>query len=298
MKVLRPLWILIFIGAHFNISALNHNSDSLNKKKAKQYKITGLGGTVLTHAALYQLWYKDYPFTRFHFFNDNKEWLQMDKAGHMYSSYYLGIAAIEAAKDANVPENKRWLWGLFGTIFQTPIEVWDGFSSGWGASAGDIAANSMGTILASGQELLFKEQVLSLKFSYTPSSFASIRPNILGDNTPQKILKDYNAQTYWLCYHPKRKGKRAFLGLAMGYGADGMLGGDDNIWQNSRGTHFDYSHIERSRQFYLSPDFNLEAIPTDRPWLKTLFFVLNGIKLPSPALLLNKGKLSALPFYF
>jgi hypothetical protein len=38
-------------------------------------------------------WFKptlvyDYPI--FHFINDNAEWLQMDKAGHIYSSYHLG----------------------------------------------------------------------------------------------------------------------------------------------------------------------------------------------------------------
>src|ERR1700757_2226381 len=37
--------------------------------------------------ALSQVWYKDYPRTSFHFFNDNGEWLQMDKCGHATTAY-------------------------------------------------------------------------------------------------------------------------------------------------------------------------------------------------------------------
>src|SRR5690348_7557393 len=36
---------------------------------------------------LYTQWYKDYPQSSFHFFNDNGEWNQMDKFAHMWDAY-------------------------------------------------------------------------------------------------------------------------------------------------------------------------------------------------------------------
>lgn len=266
-------------------------SDTFNKKRSVICIATGLGGTVLTHIGLYQLWYKGYPSSRFHFFNDNQEWMQMDKFGHAFSSYYLGLAGIEAAKWSGVPKEKRWRWALFGSIFQDPIEIWDGLSSAWGASAGDLAANTFGTLLSAGQEYLWHEQKIKMKFSYSPSSYAAIRPNTLGSTMPERILKDYNAQTYWLCYSPIRKKQLSWLGLALGYGANGMVGGDDNIWTDKNNVIFDRRDIERYRQFYLSLDYDLSKIETKNQNIKTLLFVLNCIKLPSPALEFSRGKI-------
>ncbi len=268
-------------------------SDTVNRKREHLCYAVGLGGTALTHLALYQLWYKGYPSSRFHFFNDNNEWLQMDKAGHMFSSYYLGIAGIEAAKWAGIPEHKQWKWALFGSIFQDPIEIWDGFSAGWGASAGDLAANTLGTILSAGQHAIWKEQKFILKYSYSPSSFAQQRPNTLGSTPAERIIKDYNAQTYWLCYSPVKKKNLEWLGLAAGYGAEGMLGGDDNIWTDKNGVVHDHSSTKRYRQYYLALDYNLTKIKTSNQTLRTLLFLLNCIKLPSPTLEFSNNGLKA-----
>jgi hypothetical protein len=42
---------------------------------------------------LNQLWYADYPRSDFHFINDNAEWLQMDKAGHIFLLSFRAIGA-------------------------------------------------------------------------------------------------------------------------------------------------------------------------------------------------------------
>lgn len=270
-----------------------HSQDSLSaKQKRNVCYAVGFGGTAVIHAGLSVLWYTDYPASKFHFFNDNHEWLQMDKCGHAFSSYYLGVTAIEAARWAGVPEEKRWRWALFGSIFQDPIEIWDGFSAGWGASAGDLAANTFGTVLSAGQEALWHEQKIRLKYSFTPSVYAKERPNVLGSSLLEHALKDYNAQTYWLCYSPL-KPKWQWLGLAAGYGANGMVGGEDNIWTDNNGVKHDRSNITRYRQFYLGLDYNLSKIKTRSKTLKTLFFILNCIKLPSPSLEFSQNRLKA-----
>ena len=275
----------------FNLNSIQSGDTLSAKQKQKIAYGVGLGGTAIVHAGLYKLWYSGYPKSKFHFFNDNNEWLQMDKFGHCFSSYYLGLAGIEAAKWAGVPKEKRWKWALFGSIFQDPIEIWDGLSSAWGASVGDLAANSFGTLLSAGQEALWHDQKLRMKFSYTASKFAAIRPNTLGSNLNERLLKDYNAQTYWLCYSPFKQ-KAQWLGLALGYGANGMLGGDDNIWLDKNLVVQDYSSVKRYRQYYLSIDYNLCQIKTKKKGLKTLLFVLNCIKLPAPALEFSQGKLT------
>lgn len=284
---------------HLNGNNLFIDTDTgINKSRRNLCYAVGFGGTAVTHAALSQIWYKGYASSGFHFFNDNRQWLQMDKAGHGFSAYYLGVAGIEAAKWAGVPEKHQWKWALFGSIFQDPIEIWDGFSQAWGASAGDLLANTLGTTMAAVQHAVWKEQKVLMKYSFTPSEFAKIRPNTLGSDASQQFLKDYNGQTYWLCYHPLKSNKWDWLGLALGYGGNGMLGGEQNIWTDASGNHFDRSDVPRYRQYYLGFDYDLRKIKTNKKGLKVLLFALNCIKLPSPALEFSQNKFKFHAFKF
>lgn len=275
-----------------NLASQSSILDSIDYSKRKKICLwTGLGGTAIAHAGLYQLWYKDYPSSRFHFFNDNYQWMQMDKVGHAYSAYYLGLLGIEAAKWSGIPESKRWQWSLFGSIFQNPIEIWDGFSDGWGASTGDIIANTLGSALCASQEAIWHEQKFILKYSYSASGYAQYRPNTLGSTFNERLLKDYNAQTYWLCYSPIKQGRLSWLGVSIGYGANGMLGGEENIWTDKVNIVYDRRDIQRYRQYYLSADINLSRIKSKNPTVKTMLFLLNCIKVPLPGLEYSQGKL-------
>jgi hypothetical protein len=71
-------------------------------------------------------------------------------------------------------------------ICLTAVEVLDGFSSEWGASSGDIIANASGTALFVSQELLWKEQRITPKFSFH-TTYAQYRPNVLG-SSPEQML--------------------------------------------------------------------------------------------------------------
>lgn len=284
-------YVLIFIALLHHLSLFSQDSlSNLNHKRQKAALYTGLGGTVLLHSALYQMWYKDYPGSSFHFFNDNKEWLQMDKIGHSYSAYYLSLTGIEVSKWAGVKKKNQWKWGLYGLIFQTPIEVFDGFSSGWGASSGDLIANTLGSGLCIAQHALWNEQKIYMKYSFTPSVYSTIRPNVLGKTYTNQMLKDYNGQTYWLTYSPFKNPKINYLGFAFGYGANGLIGGFENKWTGSNNIQNDKTDIERYRQFYWSLDINFSKIKTKNKFLKKAFFVLNCIKIPSPALEFSRGK--------
>ena len=242
---------------------------------------------ILTSGALIglnQLWYANYPRSKFHFINDNDDWLQMDKVGHLYSSYYLGRLGAEMLKWSGSSQKEQLIYGAgIGFAFLTAVEALDGFSSEWGASSGDIIANASGTALYVSQELLWKEQRITPKFSFHTTQYAQYRPTVLGSSLSEQILKDYNGQTYWFSINLYSFAKDSkipkWLNLAIGYGADGMISGNaENMGL------FPTFKTERSRQFYLSLDVDLTKIETKSHFLKTIFSVLNTLKIPAPTI--------------
>ena len=259
-------------------------SDSLDKKRQNSIVIAE---SVLAAGALVglnQLWYADYPQSNFHFTNDNSEWLQMDKLGHSFSSYHLGRFGAEMLQWSGASKKNQLIYGAgLGFAFLTAVEVLDGYSSEWGASTGDVIANASVTTLYISQELLWKEQRITPKFSFHTTQFAPNRPDVLGRSLSEQILKDYNGQTYWLStnLYSFSKGSKIpkWLNLAVGYGANGMVSGNiENNPQNST------QKVERFRQFYLSFDVDLTKIETKSHFLKTIFSVFNTIKIPAPTI--------------
>ncbi len=239
---------------------------------------------------LYSIWYQKYPQSNFHFFNDNNEWLLMDKMGHFTTSYYIGKIGFEALKWSGVSNTKAaWYGGGLGFLYQTSIEVLDGFSSQWGFSVGDMTGNALGSALFISQQLLWKEQKILLKWSYSPTKFASYRPDLLGSNWKESWLKDYNGQTYWLSFNMHSfLGKNAhfpsWLNIALGYGAEGMIGAASNP-STYHGQVL--PEFKRYPQYYLSADIDLTRIKTHSKWLSWVFQALGFIKIPLPTLEYN-----------
>ena len=282
-----------------NFDSFFKPSDSLNKQRRNTVVISQ---TVLATGALVglnQLWYADYPKSDFKLVNDNIQWNQMDKAGHVFSSYHLGSFGAQALKWSGCNRKSRLIYGsTLGFIFLSAVEVFDGYSSEWGFSVGDFAANAGGTALYVSQELLWKEQRIVPKFSFHTTEYASARPNVLGSSISEQILKDYNGQTYWLSGNLHSFFKQSkipkWLNVAIGYGAEGMITGKPELVN----TVF-FSEKERTRQFYLSLDADLTKIPTKSHFLKTIFSVINTIKIPAPTLEVNsRGVVNLHCLYF
>lgn len=267
--------------------------DSLKPPDHKKRKIFLASSTaVLTAGSLFMLnqaWYSEYNTGRFHFFNDNKEWLQMDKAGHVYSTYQTSRLMMEAFEWAGFTKRQKLIFGGgIGFAYMTAIECMDGFSRGWGFSWGDELADVAGSTMAIVQETCWKEQRIQMKFSFARSGLAEYNASLLGENTYSQILKDYNGQTYWLSMSPflftKKKNKfPAWLCLSLGYSAYGMLGGHYNritaVDENGNALK-----IERQRRFYVSLDVDLTKIKVKSKLLKGIFSVANILKFPAPAL--------------
>lgn len=263
-------------------------ADTLHQTRLKAI---GIGtGLIYTGAlvGLNQLWYNQYERSRFHFTNELNYWKQMDKAGHAYSAYYESLAAYHLLRWSGVtPGKSLWYGGLAGFALQTPIEVLDGFSKKWGASVGDATANAFGSALFIGQQLAWERQVLHMKFSHAPTSYADKRPDILGSNAVQEVIKDYNSQTYWLSVAindvvPKADPLPRWLSIAGGYGAKGMLGNDSNPSA--------YEAIKRRRTYKVALAINPAKIHTSSRFLNTVLDALSAIKLPLPGLQYDRVK--------
>jgi hypothetical protein len=267
-------------------------SNSLNKKRLNAIIIGESAVYAIGNVGLYNLWYKGYNTGKFHFFDDNKEWLYMDKLGHSTISYYLGVQGYQWMRWAGVSENKSLIYGGgLGFLFLSTIEIMDGFSEGWGFSYGDIIANGLGTSSFILQQKYLHQQVFKLKNSYHETEFSKIRPNLLGGSLPQRMLKDYNGQTYWLCanlnYLSGNDKIPNWLCASVGYSINGFVGATDNIF-TSKGVVYDYSNIKRYNQFFLSLDVDLSKINTKYKWANSIIHTFGLFKIPFPALEFNK----------
>ena len=281
------------------LSVLSASAQDTLVDKARVRRNVGivLGTEAALYAAsmtgLYFAWYADYPQSKFHFFNDNPEWLQMDKVGHGTTAYLVGSFGYELLRDAGLDETRSiWFGGTLGLVFLTTVEVFDGFSEAWGFSWGDMAANTLGTGIFIGQQFLWHEQRITLKYSFHTTEFADYRPDLLGKDLIQQTIKDYNGQTYWASFNFKslflnKESKfPAWLNFAFGYGATGMTGSFDNAMAYN-GKPIPY--YDRQRQFYFSLDVDFTKIPTNNKVLKYTFKVLNIFQVPFPTIEYNTG---------
>jgi uncharacterized protein YfiM (DUF2279 family) len=228
-------------------------------------------GVVVGTAAVYALttyflgktWYtKRVPF---HAFNDNGEWLQMDKVGHATTAYAISRGEYEMFRWSGVNERASALTGgLIALLYQTTIELFDGRSEGWGFSKGDMVANLTGIGLFMGQQYGWGEQKMGLRYGWRQSIYPQYRPNLLGKTIGNQMLKDYNGQQYWLSLNlasvlPVGPSFPRWLNLDLGYSGSGMTGGHANPpYFDAAGNEVKFT---RYRQFYLSPDVTLARLP-------------------------------------
>lgn len=299
----RIVIFVFFFAQHFwaqnAVESFLKPTDSLNELRRNAVVISQAALSAGLLIGLNQAWYADYPRTNFHTINDNAEWLQMDKAGHVFSAYHLGSFGKNAWQWSGASRKSQLLYGAStGFAFLSMVEIMDGYSSNWGASLGDVAANAAGTGLFLVQELAWSEQRIIPKFSFHTTPYASARPSVLGSNYPEQLLKDYNGQTYWLSVNLHSFAKNSkiptWLNVALGYGAEGMITGNDDLVN----TVF-LPESERFRQFYLSFDVDLTKIKTKSHVLKTVFEVFNTLKIPAPTLeLTERGDFKFRGIYF
>ncbi len=287
-SAIRSIIVLFLLVLFFSNQALSQQSDT-NALNKSRMRVIIIGGTTLyagSMIALSQAWYKGQEMTTFHFINDNAEWNQVDKVGHAYTAYQISRLGTSALQWANVPGKKAYIYGsLIGFIYLTQIEILDGFSRSYGASWGDIGANILGNGLWLGQYFLWKDERIHFKYSFHRTSYAKVRPEVLGDGLAHECLKDYNGQTYWLSFDIyslfwKKKNIPKWLNISIGYGAQAMVSANEPS-NNDMG-------YQSYRQYYIGLDLDLSHFRTKSKILNTLIYLADMIKIPGPTLEYNK----------
>lgn len=285
-------------------------ADTLSKKRF--WGSVGTGAVIYSGAALglYHAWYKDFELTTFRTFDDRKEWLQLDKSGHLLTTYTEARLLYDGARWTGLDKKRSlWLAGGISMFLQGTVEIMDGYSAEWGFSWSDIGFNALGMGLFVSQESLWDEQRILLKISTNrvlpsgdpilstngkgTSSLRARHIELYGTSIPERFLKDYNTMTVWASVSPRSFAPQsrwpAWLNVAVGHGAENLYGGFVNRWNDNGNTYvLDVEDYPRYRQLYLSFDVNLKKIPTRRPFLRSLLSIINFIKIPAPALEWNK----------
>lgn len=212
-----------------------HASDSARVIKQRLYPLIIGANTAYAGAMIYMssAWYSNANRVSFHFYNDLPQWKQMDKMGHMWTSYTeADIIARGLCWAGLSPKKARIYGGVAGFLYQAPIEVFDGFEKSYGASVSDLGANALGSLLYISQYLAWESLRVKLKFSFYPTKLARIRPEVLGDGLHEQILKDYNGQTYWFSFNTRSfigwEAIPRWLNVSIGYSAYNMLYGRDH----------------------------------------------------------------------
>jgi hypothetical protein len=139
-----------------------------------------------------------------------------------------------------------------------------------------------------------------MKLGYQPvrheTSLSARADALFGTSPAERFLKDYNGQTIWLSANIRSFLPRipvpAWLNLAIGHGATGMLGGRENRWVDASGIITDRTDIQRYRRIFLSLDVDLSRIPVRNRFIRSALSVVNIVKIPAPALELDgRGRL-------
>lgn len=283
-------------------------ADTLNKKRFIPSATFSAASYTGFSIGLYHAWYKEFDQGPFQLFDDSKEWAYMDKYGHFYTAYFQGVLVYKGAKWTGLSEDNSILTGfLLGTLFQSTIEVMDGFSSKWGFSVADIGMNFAGSSAFVFQQKYWGEQRITFKMSNVVRSYPSTivtsidgmstttllerADNLFGSSIPERFLKDYNSQVYWLCVDVKKfipdSSYPKWLNIAVGYSAGNLYGGFDNSWE-FEGAEYEVNDLyPRYSRILFAPDINLSSIRTKSYFWNGVLDIFDIFHVPVPALEIN-----------
>ncbi len=241
---------------------------------ARLVLVSGLTAAAMVGIHVYQQngWWKDNR-SSFHVQEDLDYGLWVDKLGHFYGASVMTFIMSKSLEWANLsPEQSIWYGATGAVLFQTYVEVQDGFSA-WGFDRVDFAANVAGALYPVAQFYWPPLKDFNMKFSYHPSDLIN-QPGGVGFQGQKHILfDDYEGQTLWLSVYVNSLLPGSveslwpdWLAVAVGYGVRDVATPDP------------YSIV------MLSLDYDLtKIIPQDTAFLRLLSEALNFIHWPAPA---------------
>ena len=263
------LIILVLVLASRTFAQKDSTTQNVN------YSRLGIVGGATLAAFIYgygvqnTMWWKGTK-SSFHF-NWSQDWtyaMGSDKYGHFYFAHVVSNVYSQLFEWCGFSHLNSLRYGaLFAFGYQTFIEVRDGFSRDYGFSWGDFTANTLGASIP-----LLKERFKFLRdFKFKISYYPSER---FRHNSNRHILDDYESTYDWISYPlykilpDKLSGfVPRFLNIALGHSVKKL----------------DLPN-ERTHEFFIALDWNLEELPGNFWLLKLLKKNLNFYHLPAPAI--------------
>jgi len=305
------LFILVFILGFYGKSRLSKISNVLQPYKKQSIFLVLIGSIYLIFSlGLYFSWYSEYMEFKFVVRNDFGQWNHMDKIGHIYTTYLQCFVLFTWSSWFRFnTKNSLWIAIIGSLIFQSTIEVFDGFSQSWGFSITDMISNVIGILIFIAQQIFFKKQICTIKFSSILEKYSAFnvigdegtlvssmlkRDYVFGETKLENYLKDYNAQTYWISINLKSIFRNTkllpkWLNLAIGYGANNVYGGNVNTWIiNDELFIPDPELYPRTKQLFLSFDIDFRYVKTRSSIFNYVLYTLNIFRFPLPTIEINE----------
>ncbi len=242
---------------------------------------TGL--LVSLHFLQQNAWWKD-ERASFHFQEDWDYALQADKAGHLFAGYYMSYLISEGLIASGFSWDAATVWGgTLGLLYQTYVEVEDGYATRWGFSPSDEAADFIGAGYFVLQHYVPVLQNFTPKWQFIPARWQNEQPI----PHPTAVVDDYNSSTFWLSVNvhnllPEtwRGYWPSWLNIAAGFGARDV-GYDDP----ALGDRFTIP----TRRYILALDYDMvKLLPDGGNFWNWIRQSLNYIKFPAPAVEFGK----------
>lgn len=237
---------------------------------------------VFTLSLLQQYWYGTEQQVGFHWFDDGAEWLGMDKVGHAFSAFWICTLLFHLIRKAAQKDALAALVAaIMATMLMSSYEYFDGLSPKYGASYYDIVANTLGACLAGYQLANYGQLKWQLKYSFWPTAWEALRPNVLGATLSEQMLKDYNGQSLWLSFNPNALGMAVWprwISISLGYGAEGMVYG--RVEQTVA-----HGYAAPYGQLYLGIGLDLSPLTHNkRLWVRRVGRTMGMVQVPLPVL--------------
>lgn len=258
--------------------------------RQRLYLVTGFTGLAMTGTYLAHIkpwWSGEKQGFRFKFDWVNNYWLEVDKLGHFYANIQVTRATASLFRFGGVGRREAlWIGAANSLLLYTAFELTDAGFADWGFSVPDYVANVLGAGYPLLQEYWPALGHFQFKISYYPSRYYqndryAATPGFFNYQAYGYPVGDYDGMTFWLSLDADWMLPAAlkpywpdWLNLALGYGARDLPQGNMEL---------------KYRTWYLGLDYNLEKLPGDTPFLKSLKSVLNAMHFPAPALRIGEN---------
>lgn len=245
----------------------------------------GLAATIVgLHIYQANAWWKD-DRGPFHFQEDINYYRGIDKFGHCFGTFMSSYVFDNALHWAGMEQRASALSGAaLGLLWETYIEVEDGYATQWGFSPSDFYADAAGASLYAAHAFFPALKNYTLKWSYYPSPVVLGKQEGVIPGQKKIIVDDYEGQAYWIVANLKGvlgedlgRNVPDWLGLAIGYGARNL---------NEKDSLGNFDTSPQKSEFYIALDYDLGKLigKTDIPFVDFLINTSNYIHWPQPAL--------------